>query len=249
MTVTVRDVARAAGVSQATAARALGEYGYASRTQARMRVHASARGARIHAQRGGPGAGVAGHPDDRPGRRRHREPVLRRRRPRPVRCGRDAQGYTVLLTNADEDPERGAAGDAWRCARGRSTAWWSCRRPAPGRDAIRWTARRSCSSTAPCAASRPTRSWCDNAPAPARAVDHLIALGHRRIGIVSDSPQISLLGRADRRLPAGAARERACWTIGWSRSAAPPRPTAWWRRVRCSIAPTGRPRSSRPTTS
>ena len=104
MTVTVRDVARAAGVSQATAARVLGEYGYAS-DEARVRVHASATElgytpngvARALVSRATQTIGLVVGDIENPffaAVARGLSDVVER------------QGYTVLLTNADEDPER-----------------------------------------------------------------------------------------------------------------------------------------------
>ena len=162
----------------------------------------------------------------------------------------DGHGYTVLLANADED--HGARGAAcWtHCARAASTAWWWC--PRPARSSIT-----SWSRALPLVQlDRAVRGLAadavmvENAAGAERAVAHLLGLGHRRIGIVSDTAEISssaerIAGyrRALRR--SGLRGSDDLVAIGGSTQAdAPGGGTA-----ACSIAPTGRPRSSPPTTS
>ena len=189
MTVTIREVARAAGVSQATAARVLGGYGYA-RPGARERVRA--RGGRLGYTPNAVARALVARATDggRPGRRRHREPVLRRRA-RGLADVLEPAGYTVLLANADEDAGRErSALDALRARRVDGLVVVPAPGGAPGGD--------------PCAAGVPLVQldravrgvradavMVDNGAASARAVDHLLELGHRRIGLVSDSPRSS----------------------------------------------------------
>ena len=188
MTVTIREVARAAGVSQATAARVLGGYGYASPT-ARERVGRSAASlgytpnaiARALVARATMAVGLVVGDIQNPffaGCARGLADVL------------EPAGYTVLLANADEDAERErSALEALRARRVDGLVVV----PAPGarlRDAVE-------SGVALVQLDRAVRGlhadavMVDNGAASARAVEHLLRLGHRRIGLVSDSPQIS----------------------------------------------------------
>ena len=188
MAVTIRDVARDAGVSQATAARALGGYGYASpAVRGRVRESASRLGytpngvARALVSRATHTVGlVVGDIEN---------PFFAA----AARCLSDvleAAGYTVLLANADERADREAlAVEALRRRRVDGLAVV----PAPG-TRLADVAR----DGAPLVQlDRYVRGLAadavlvENAAGAAGAVAHLIGLGHRRIGIVSDTPRIS----------------------------------------------------------
>ena len=104
MAVTIRDVARAAGVSTATAARALGGYGHAS-PAARRKVTESARRlgyrpnavARALVSRATTTVGLVVGDIENP---------FFAAAARGLSDAMDAEGYTVLYANADEDAER-----------------------------------------------------------------------------------------------------------------------------------------------
>jgi len=191
MAVTIRDVARAAGVSPATAARALGGYGHAS-TAARRKVAESARSlgyrpnavARALVSRATTTVGLVVGDIENPffaAAARGLADVL------------DAHGYTVLLANADEDAERERrAVDALRARQVDGMVVV----PAPG--------------TAPAHLAEVVAAGVPlvlldravpgvqadsvlvrNAAGAEAAVAHLIGLGHRTIGVVSDLPQIT----------------------------------------------------------
>jgi LacI family transcriptional regulator len=188
MTVTVRDVAHAAGVSQATAARALGGYGYAS-GEARERVLESARAlgytpnavARALVSNATMTVGVVVGDIDNP---------FFATAARGLTDVFDGHGYTVLLANADEDHEREERVlDALRSRRVDGLVVV----PAPGarlHDLVDTglplvqldRAVRGLAADAVLA---------ENTEGAERAVRHLIALGHHRIGIVSDTDEIS----------------------------------------------------------
>ena len=99
------------------------------------------------------------------------------------------QGYTVLLTNADEDPERERR--AMLALRSRRVDGMVVV-PAPG------AGREAFLDGPPLVQlDRAVRGaatdavMVHNAAGAGSAVDHLLALGHTRIGMVTDSPQIS----------------------------------------------------------
>jgi LacI family transcriptional regulator len=187
MAVTVKDVARAAGVSQATAARVLGEYGYAS-DAARARVQESAAQlgytpngvARALVSQATQTVGLVVGDIDNPffaAVARGLSDVV------------EGEGYTVLLANANEDPELERR--AIRALRSRRVDGLVVV-PAPGAEAgvfadgpplvqLDRTVRGVAADTV----------MVQNAAGAAGAVDHLIGLGHTRIGMVSDSPQIT----------------------------------------------------------
>ena len=188
MAVTLKDVARAAGVSQATAARALGGYGYASAT-ARRRVQES--------------AGRLGYTPNAVARALVSNATLTVglvvgdiENPFFAAVARglsdvlEAAGYTVLLANADEDPERERR--ALRALRSRRVDGLAVV-PAPGARLEEVVA----AGVALVQLDRAVRGLAadavlvDNSAGAAAAVSHLIGLGHRSIGIVCDSPQIS----------------------------------------------------------
>ena len=188
MTVTVRDVAQAAGVSQATAARALGGYGYASGS-ARERVLESARllgytpnaVARALVSNATMTVGVVVGDIDNP---------FFATAARGLTDVFDGHGYTVLLANADEDHEReGRVLDALRSRRVDGLVVV----PAPGAQLDQIV-----SSGLPVVQlDRAVRGLAadavmvENSAGAERAVAHLLGLGHRRIGIVSDTAEIS----------------------------------------------------------
>jgi len=187
MAVTVREVARDAGVSQATAARVLGQYGYAS-MDARRRVRESAARlgytpngvARALVSRSTNTVGLVVGDIDNPffaAVARGLSDVL------------ETEGYTVLLANADEDPVRERR--AMHALRSRRVDGLVVV-PAPGAtvDAFRGgpplvqldRAVRGLDADA---------VMVRNAAGAAAAVHHLVGLGHTRIGMVSDAPSIS----------------------------------------------------------
>jgi LacI family transcriptional regulator len=101
----------------------------------------------------------------------------------------ERQGYTVLLTNADEDPERERR--AMLALRSRRVDGMVVV-PAPG------AGREAFLDGPPLVQlDRAVRGaatdavMVHNAAGARSAVDHLLALGHTRIGMVTDSPQIS----------------------------------------------------------
>ena len=192
MSVTIRDVARAAGVSpghrgpRAGRIRALEPGGAAAGLRERPR-------ARIPAERGRACAGLAVDDDRRPRRRRYREPVLRRRRPWPERRDGRARLHRPVRPTPTRMPTA-SAGRSTCCARARWTEWWWCRLREP-RPAI-WP-----TSSPPACRSSCSTAWSPgvdadsvlvkNAAGAQAAVAHLIGLGHRRVGVVSDSPDIT----------------------------------------------------------
>jgi LacI family transcriptional regulator len=191
MPVTIRDVARAAGVSTATAARALGGYGHAS-PAARRKVNESARElgyrpnvvARALVSRATTTVGLVVGDIENP---------FFAAAARGLADVMDAHGYTVLLANADEDAGRERrAVDALRARQVDGMVVV----PAPGA---------SPEHLAELVAAGVPLVLLDRAVvgvaadsvlvrnvAGARAaVAHLAGLGHRRIGVVSDSPDIT----------------------------------------------------------
>jgi LacI family transcriptional regulator len=188
MTVTVRDVAHAAGVSQATAARALGGYGYAS-GDARQRVLESARRlgytpnavAKALVSNATMTVGVVVGDIDNP---------FFATAARGLTDVFDRHGYTVLLANADEDRVReGKVVDALRSRRVDGLVVV----PAPGADLAKVVRSgvplvqldRAVDGLAADAV------MAENAEGAELAVAHLLKLGHRRIGMVSDTAEIS----------------------------------------------------------
>ena len=205
MTVTVRDVAEAAGVSQATAARALGGYGYASGS-ARERVFESARllgytpnaVARALVSNATMTVGVVVGDIDNP---------FFATAARGLTDVFDGRGYTVLLANADEDHEReGRVLDALRSRRVDGLVVV----PAPGAELDQIV-----SLGAAAGAARPggagagcrrghgrklrRRRAGGGPPAGTGTPAHRDRVGHRRDLV---------FGRAHRRLPAGTAPRR-----------------------------------------
>ena len=91
----------------------------------------------------------------------------------------------------------------------------------------------------------------DNLQGARLGVDHLLGLGHRRIGMVTGRPDLISAQLREQRLPRGPRGGRASpvdeslLALGRLRARAGPRRP----RGRCSPCPTRRPRSSRPTTS
>ncbi|WP_022927889.1 LacI family DNA-binding transcriptional regulator [Patulibacter americanus] len=186
-TPTVNDVAREAGVSFATAARALGDYGYVS-AKAKEKVEAAAAAlgyrrndvARALASGSTRTVGLVVGDIENP----YFAAVSR-----GVADVLEPEGYTLLLANSDEDPEREARAieafstrvDALVVAPSRS--FGEGRTQAVGKPLV--------------LLDRTVRGLdvdsvgVDNAAAAGRAVRHLLELGHERIGVVSAPGDIS----------------------------------------------------------
>jgi LacI family transcriptional regulator len=187
---TIRDVARVAGVSQATAARALAGYGYVSATtRGRVRQAAATIGyspnvlARSLASGATHTIGLVVGDIENPffaGAARGLADVLER------------DGYTLLLANSDEDAAREQRAVSALHARqvdGLAVV------PSPGDDgeqlaAILREGRPVVLFDRTIAGLEADAVLVDNRAGAARAVRHLTALGHRRIGLVGDSPAI-----------------------------------------------------------
>lgn len=191
MSVTVKEVAQAAGVSQATAARALGGYGYVS-PRARRVIEEAAQvlGYRPHAVAQALASNVT-----------HTVGLVVSDIENPFFAAvarglsdvLEAEGYTILLANSDEDLEREE----------RLVETFRARRV----DGL--VVAPSVASSLPHLADlvqarvplvlfdRPVRGlkvdvvMVDNKRGAQTAVEHLVTLGHRRIGIVSDQPEIA----------------------------------------------------------
>jgi LacI family transcriptional regulator len=191
MSVTIRDVARAAGVSTATAARALGGYGHAS-PAARRKVSESARQlgyrpnvvARALVSRATTTVGLVVGDIENP---------FFAAAARGLADVMDAHGYTVLLANADEDAGRERrAVDALRARQVDGMVVVPAPGASPEHLAELVTAgvplvlldRAVVGVAADSVLVR-------NAAGARAAVAHLASLGHRRIGVVSDSPEIT----------------------------------------------------------
>lgn len=191
MSVTIRDVARAAGVSTATAARALGGYGHAS-PAARRKVSESARRlgyrpnvvARALVSRATTTVGLVVGDIENP---------FFAAAARGLADVMDAHGYTVLLANADEDAGRERrAVDALRARQVDGMVVVPAPGASPEHLAELVTAgvplvlldRAVVGVAADSVLAR-------NVAGARAAVAHLAGLGHRRIGVVSDSPEIT----------------------------------------------------------
>jgi LacI family transcriptional regulator len=189
--VTVKDVAQAAGVSQATAARALGGYGYVS-PQARRAIEQSARelGYRRHAV----ARALASNVTQTVGLVvSDIENPFFAAAARGLSDALEPAGYTMLLANSDEDLEREERlVEAFRARR------------VDGLVVVPSIATRTPHLADLVAAGvplvlfdRPVRGLkadvvlVDNHEGSRTAVAHLLQLGHRRVGLVTDSPQIS----------------------------------------------------------
>jgi LacI family transcriptional regulator len=188
MTVTVRDVAEDAGVSQATAARALGGYGYAS-PDARSRVLESARRlgyspngvAKALVQNATMTVGVVVGDIDNP---------FFATAARGLTDMFDRHGYTVLLANADENAGRERRVlDALRSRRVDGLVVV----PAPGAKLGPVVAAGiplvQLDRAVPGLAADAVLA--ENAEGAEAAVAHLIGRGHRRIGMVTDTTEIA----------------------------------------------------------
>jgi len=191
MPVTIRDVARAAGVSTATAARALGGYGHAS-PAARRKVSESARRlgyrpnvvARALVSRATTTVGLVVGDIENP---------FFAAAARGLADVMDAHGYTVLLANADEDAGRERrAVDALRARQVDGMVVV----PAPGASPEHLTELVTAGVPLVLLDRAVVGVAADsvlvrNVAGARAAVAHLAGLGHRRIGVVSDSPDIT----------------------------------------------------------
>jgi LacI family transcriptional regulator len=191
---TIRDVAREAGVSQATAARALAGYGYVSEaTRLRVRDAATTIGYRPNAVARSlvSGAtktiGVVVGDIENPffaGAARGIADVLER------------DGYTLLLANSDEDLARERR--AVEALHARQVDGLAVV-PSSGDDgahlaAILREGRPVVLLDRPISGLAADAVLVDNREGAERAVGHLAALGHRRIGLVGDAPGIVSTG-------------------------------------------------------
>jgi LacI family transcriptional regulator len=191
MSVTIRDVARAAGVSTATAARALGGYGHAS-PAARRKVSESARQlgyrpnvvARALVSRATTTVGLVVGDIENP---------FFAAAARGLADVMDAHGYTVLLANADEDAGRERrAVDALRARQVDGMVVVPAPGASPEHLAELVTAGVPLVLLDRAVVGVAADSVLVRNVAGARAaVAHLAGLGHRRIGVVSDSPEIT----------------------------------------------------------
>ena len=191
MPVTIRDVARAAGVSTATAARALGGYGHAS-PAARRKVSESARRlgyrpnvvARALVSRATTTVGLVVGDIENP---------FFAAAARGLADVMDAHGYTVLLANADEDAGRERrAVDALRARQVDGMVVVPAPGASPEHLAELVTAGVPLVLLDRAVVGVAADSVLVRNVAGARAaVAHLAGLGHRRIGVVSDSPDIT----------------------------------------------------------
>jgi len=191
MSVTIRDVARAAGVSTATAARALGGYGHAS-PAARRKVSESARRlgyrpnvvARALVSRATTTVGLVVGDIENP---------FFAAAARGLADVMDAHGYTVLLANADEDAGRERrAVDALRARQVDGMVVVPAPGASPEHLAELVTAGVPLVLLDRAVVGVAADSVLVRNVAGARAaVAHLAGLGHRRIGVVSDSPEIT----------------------------------------------------------
>jgi LacI family transcriptional regulator len=192
MSTTIRDVARAAGVSSATAARALAGYGYASSaTRERVRREADRLGYRPNAVARSLVSGstmtlglVVGDIEN---------PFFAAAA-RGIADVAEGRGYTLLLANSDEDIARErAAVDALRTRRVDGLVVV----PSSGDEAAGHLGAVARSGIPLVLLDRHVPGletdtvMVDNAAGAARAVRHLLDLGHRRLGMVCDMPGIA----------------------------------------------------------
>jgi LacI family transcriptional regulator, galactose operon repressor len=191
MGVTVKDVAHAAGVSQATAARALGRYGYVS-AASRKAIEDAARslGYRRHAVAQALASNVT-----------HTVGLVVSDIENPFFAAvarglsdvLEAEGYTILLANSDEDLEREERlVEAFRSRRvdGLAVAP-SVTSATPHLTDLTTAGVPLVLFDRPVRGLRADAILVDNKQAARTAVEHLVRLGHRRIGLVSDRPEIA----------------------------------------------------------
>jgi LacI family transcriptional regulator len=191
MAVTIRDVARAAGVSTATAARALGGYGHSS-PAARRKVAESADRlgyrpnavARALVSRATTTVGLVVGDIENP---------FFAAAARGLADAMDAHGYTVLLANADEDADRERrAVEALRARQVDGMVVVPAPGASPGHLADLVAAGIPLVLLDRVVAGVEADSvLVRNTAGAADAVAHLTGLGHRRIGVVSDPPEIT----------------------------------------------------------
>src|SRR5947209_14659680 len=190
MSVTIRDVGEVAGVSQATAARALGGYGHVS-ASVRGRVDAAARQlgyvpnsvARALASGMTHAVGLVIGDIENP---------FFAAAARGVSDVLEERGYTVLLANSDENLDRELS--AVETLRARQV---DALVVVPT-SAAAFPHLRAAAAEAPLVLlDRVIKGLgvdsvtVDNRGGARRAVEHLLGHGHRRIGLVSDEPEIS----------------------------------------------------------
>jgi LacI family transcriptional regulator len=189
--VTVKEVAQAAGVSQATAARALGGYGYVSPAARRVIEEAATQlGYRPHAVAQALASKVTYTVGLLVG---DIENPFFAAVARGLSDVLEPEGYTILLANSDEDLEREE----------RLVETFRARRVdglvvAPSvATAIPHLADLVSAGLPLVLFDRPVRGlkadvvMVDNKHGARTAVEHLVRLGHRRIGLVSDQPEIA----------------------------------------------------------
>ena len=191
MGVTVKEVAQAAGVSQATAARALGGYGYVS-PHARRSIEQAARklGYRTHAVAQALASNVTHTVGLVVG---DIENPFFAAAARGLSDVLEQEGYTILFANSDEDLEREQRlVETFRSRRVDGLAI------APSvSTANRHLAELVAADVPLVLFDRPVRGvkadvvMVDNKRGAQTAVEHLLRLGHRRVGIVSDAPEIA----------------------------------------------------------
>lgn len=178
---TVADVAKAAGVSFATAARALGGYGHVS---ARARAAVEAAAAELGYRRNDVARALASGSTRSVGLVvGDIENPFFATVSRGVADVLEPEGYTLLLANSDEDPAREARAiealrtqvDGLLVAPAASTG--AARTQDPGKPLV-LVDRTVHGLEADCVTV-------ENAAGAARAVEHLVERGHRRIGIVT----------------------------------------------------------------
>jgi LacI family transcriptional regulator len=191
LSVTIKDVARAAGVSQATSARALGGYGYVS-PSTRRQIEKTAK--RLGYRRHDVARALASNTTHTVGLVvGDIENPFFATAARGLADFLEPEGYTIFLANSDEDLDREQrlVEALWARRVDGLVLAPSVRTKSPHLEELVKADR------ALVLFDRPVRGLAvdvvlvDNKQGAKRAVDHLLQLGHRRIGLVSDSPEIA----------------------------------------------------------